>query len=220
MPPLTIDEHIDYVFRDYFTDGIPASGDVDVSFPELRALLARMAEANLANNQCFTRWDNTQRITCPNLSLTTRTYSANTLYMMPLRISAPGTALRIGVEVTTEIVSSSARLGIYENHYGLARPGVLILDAGTVDTSTTGFKEIVISRPMTEGIYWLAMVSNGAIGVRAIQTTMLWKMLNALQNVRPISPSRAFTFAALPVDERTASYTWAALAPPQLWVGG
>lgn len=217
---MTLDEHIDHVFRDYFADGIPASGTVDVSFPELRTLLARMAEINLASKQCFTRWDNTQRVTYKNVATTMRTLTADNLYFMQLPIGASGTALRIGVEVTTEIAASSARLGIYENHYGRAQPGVLILDAGTVATATTGFKEIVISQAMTPGLYWLAILPSGGITVRTIQTTMPWPMVNGLANSRTVSVSRAFAFAALPTDERASNMTWATASPPHLWLGG
>lgn len=220
MPPLTLDEHIDSVFRDYFSEGIPASDRVDVSIPDVRSLLHRMSEIEAASSQTFTRWDSTQRITMRNFSLTTRALTVNTIYQMPIMIGAPGIALRIGVEVTTEIAGSAARLGIYQNLYGKATPSVLMLDAGTVSTETTGFKEIVISQEMTPGLYWLALVTNGAITVRSIANTMPYSMMNGLANARALSPSRTFTYGALPVDESAASYTWSITGPIHLWVGG
>lgn len=51
------------------------------------------------------------------------------------------------------------RLGIYENDDG--DPGALVLDAGTVDTSTTGTKEITIAETLTPGLYWLAAAHQG-----------------------------------------------------------
>lgn len=68
---------------------------------------------------------------------------------------------RIGISVTTAAASTVARLGIYRDT-GTGFPGTLLLDAGEVDCSTTGGKEIVISQALTPGIYWLTMMTNGS----------------------------------------------------------
>ncbi len=67
---------------------------------------------------------------------------------------------RIGVHVLTAQATGSTRLGIYESgDDGL--PGKLLIDAGTVDTSTTGFKEITIAVTLRgPRIYWGSYVHN------------------------------------------------------------
>ncbi len=72
----------------------------------------------------------------------------------PIRID------RIGVNVTTAIASGSVRLGIYES-LASGLPGSLILDAGTIDAATTGFKEITIDQALDgPRMYWTALVHN------------------------------------------------------------
>lgn len=68
---------------------------------------------------------------------------------------------RIGISVTTAAASTVARLGIYRDD-GTGFPGALLLDAGEVDVSTTGGKEIIISQAITPGAYWLTMMTNGS----------------------------------------------------------
>jgi hypothetical protein len=67
---------------------------------------------------------------------------------------------RIGFHVTTAAASTTIRLGIYGTTAGL--PDALVLDAGTIDSSTTGGKEITISQALPAGVYWLAALVNGA----------------------------------------------------------
>lgn len=67
---------------------------------------------------------------------------------------------RIGAEVQTAAASTTVRLGIYANS-ATDGPGTLVLDAGTIDSSTTGFKEITVSQALSPGIYWLAAAPVG-----------------------------------------------------------
>jgi hypothetical protein len=85
----------------------------------------------------------------------------------PIAISAPMTLDRIAVNVTLAGEAGSvARLGIYgpvppsRSLIGGATP--LLLDAGTVDTATTGFKELTISEAVTPGWYLLVVVPQNA----------------------------------------------------------
>lgn len=82
----------------------------------------------------------------------------------------------IGIAVTTGAASSTIRLGIYADD-GTGYPGALLLDAGTVDSGTTGHKEIVLSTPLSlpAGLYWLAAVAqDGAPTARAISQSALF----------------------------------------------
>ncbi|MEU8334805.1 hypothetical protein [Micromonospora tulbaghiae] len=68
---------------------------------------------------------------------------------------------RIGIEITTAAASTNVRLGIYADNGG-GLPGALVLDAGTVDASTTGAKELTISTGLlAAGLYWVAAVPQG-----------------------------------------------------------
>jgi hypothetical protein len=85
----------------------------------------------------------------------TKSLLAGFLYLK-LGMFAEATYTRIGINMTSGGGASTvARLGIYEvNSSG--SPGPIVLDAGTVDTSTTGMKEITISETLTAGRYFLA----------------------------------------------------------------
>jgi hypothetical protein len=74
-------------------------------------------------------------------------------------IPRPITVDRIGVTVTTAATSGVLRLGIYNNGTN-NYPGSLVLDAGTIDASTTGWKEIIISQSLATGVWWLACLPN------------------------------------------------------------
>jgi len=63
----------------------------------------------------------------------------------------------ISVRVASATAGAKARLGVYENgpnNY----PGKLLLDAGEVDITSTGFKEIPINLVLDRGIYWIAFI--------------------------------------------------------------
>ncbi len=65
---------------------------------------------------------------------------------------------RLGVQVQTAQATSSTRFGIYESGSdGL--PDKLLIDAGTIDSSTTGFKEITVDVVLYgPRVYWGAFV--------------------------------------------------------------
>lgn len=79
--------------------------------------------------------------------------------------------MRIGV--TSGGTSGSVhRLGIYDTAAD-GTPGSLILDAGTVATTTTGDKEITgLSAQLTPGLYWLTAVQQGAPSTPATIRTL------------------------------------------------
>lgn len=92
------------------------------------------------------------------------------LYATGFEIHASRAFDRIGVEVTTLQAGSTIRLGIYNDAGGL--PTTLVVDAGTVDSSTTGAKEATIAQTLA-GVYWLAYKAEGtAPVVRGYATTV------------------------------------------------
>lgn len=104
-----------------------------------------------------------------------------------------GTLDRIGVAVTTAAGAGGGgvvRLGIYSDD-GTGRPGTLILDAGTVDATTTGVKEITISQAVTRGVYWLVAVPQvDGCALRTVSSS-------AMQVTTTTAPDTAITAPAL-----------------------
>ena len=79
--------------------------------------------------------------------------TAGRIYYIPIFVTETTTYIRIGVYVETAL-AGTADLRIFAWDNGV--PGKLILSAGTVDTSTTGGKEITISQTLSRGYYFLA----------------------------------------------------------------
>jgi hypothetical protein len=61
-------------------------------------------------------------------------------------------------------------MGIY-NDDGSGRPGSLLLDAGTVAGTATGFLSITINQALAAGIYWLALLGQGNSGTPFYQAS-------------------------------------------------
>ena len=88
-------------------------------------------------------------------------YGANRLVFSPFFCPETRTFDRIGCGITVLFSPSTVALGIWKNdRAGIPGPGTLVLDAGTVDSSTTGYKEITISEELSPGLYWLGARSN------------------------------------------------------------
>lgn len=86
---------------------------------------------------------------------------SGTLYYQPFVVPEAITVDRICIEVTAATASTNAYLGIYSDD-GTIKPGALLLNAGSVDTGTTGVKELTISQALPVGWYWLvALVGAG-----------------------------------------------------------
>lgn len=93
-------------------------------------------------------------------TLTTSIYVQNRLYCYPLFVSESITIDRLGVECVTAVASTTWRIGIY-NSDSNGVPSTVLLDAGTVDTSTTGLKTITVNQTLSAGLYFIAGVWQG-----------------------------------------------------------
>ena len=133
-----------------------------------------------------------------SITTTTSTAAADTLYAIPLPILASTTVDRIALDVTTLAVGS-ARLGIYSS-LSSGHPGALVLDAGTVDTGTTGLKEIIISQALSAGLHWTVVVYNAGPIVRAVATSASLLLLGgaSFAGIDATHFRRTFTYGALP----------------------
>ena len=86
--------------------------------------------------------------------------TANTLYALPFLVTKRSRWDKMNIRVTTASSGTKVRLGIYTNEG--VYPKDLIVDAGELDTGSTGSKEAVIDVTLDPGLYWLALLSSGA----------------------------------------------------------
>lgn len=84
-------------------------------------------------------------------TITTGTSTDGTMRGGVLVVGRDSTLTEIGVEVTTAGAGSTYRLGIYR--ISDVTPGCadLLMDAGTVNSTTIGYKSLVINVPVTRG---------------------------------------------------------------------
>jgi hypothetical protein len=91
--------------------------------------------------------------------------SLNRLHLWPLWVPVTVEIDQLACEVTTLTASSVARMGLYLSDGTGGKPATLLLDAGTIDSSTTGVKTIAISQVLQgQRLYWLAFVAQTADG--------------------------------------------------------
>lgn len=145
------------------------------------------------------------------------TVAADRMYFIPFEVRSRETWTRIGVEVTT-LSSGDARLGIFECDMSTGEPGDLVLDAGTVSTSTTGIKEITISQSLDVGFYFLAVVFDATPGMRRGNTSKLWWIGAASPSVVGASTYKAFTFGTLPSSAAGSIIYTAGFGVPIIWL--
>lgn len=95
----------------------------------------------------------------------TFTIASGTLYGVPFQVPLTQTYATIGIEVTS-LSAGAAHLGIYKDSGGT--PGSLVVDAGTINTGTTGAKNITINQSLTAAWYWLALLGNATPTFRGL----------------------------------------------------
>jgi hypothetical protein len=111
---------------------------------------------------------------------------------------------RIAINVTTAGASGTrARMGIYRDN-GSGYPSSLIpgTDVAEVAVDSTGVKENVIDVTLQPGLYWLALISNGAPAVRAVPVASADSKILGLGSDLGTAPGLAYsisyTYGALP----------------------
>lgn len=85
----------------------------------------------------------------------------NDLHVRPFLVPVRRAFDRIGVNVTGAAAAGGVlRFGIYADGGGV--PGSLLVDAGTVSSTSTGAREVTISQTLNPGVWWLAAVTQTA----------------------------------------------------------
>ena len=101
---------------------------------------------------------------------------------------------------------------------------MLLLDAGVVDTSTTGVKSITIRQALNPGLYWLACVGDGtapyvrSFAIAGLQTDYAMGYDNTLSASPSFGYSYSFTYAALPASFGTSPSLVTAVPIPAIFV--
>lgn len=105
-------------------------------------------------------------------AITNTIRGSNEMYFTPMVFDADTDIAETGIYVVTAAASSFVRLGVYsENNDGV--PADLVIDLGTVDTSSTGVKTIVSSYTLKRGRYWFVTVSQpGSPTLRTCRPTI------------------------------------------------
>lgn len=136
-----------------------------------------------------------------SLASTAGAVTANFMYMQPIRLGRVSVD-RIGINVTAG-AAGACRLGIYANDgegTNASQPGRLILDCGTVNTTSIAFVEASFGPLMLPDEYvWVVAVFNAAptctIGAASANSNIIGTSSATLAFRGLLS---AFTYAALP----------------------
>lgn len=168
------------------------------------------------NNRIFGYGNAVSNFTWPATALpvmSTAAMVANTIYFIPFNIYKSTTFTKIGASVTTFAAATNIRLGIYncDNTFGF--PGTLVLDAGTIDSSSNGDKTISISQVLYDK-FWICLISNGTPTIRTSQSSVVpFSEINAFWGLNSFGSTA--NCAAATVSGVPAYYT----ALPATFVG-
>lgn len=148
--------------------------------------------------------------------------STNVIYLVPVYVPQRTTVTKLGFQVTTAATTGGlARLGIYRAQNG--QPTELIIDAGTVATTSLGAKEITINTRLDSGTYFIAANFNIACSINfhsgnAVQRAAMYGQSSptttggGLENATYIASG----FAAFPSQGVTPVFA-VTQAEPHLW---
>jgi hypothetical protein len=130
-------------------------------------------------------------------AVTTQALTAGSEIAVPFEIVSPVSITELDVEVTTAVAASTVRLGIRAHDPAKGEPlsAAPLLDAGTIDSSTTGVKAKALGSPLVlqPGWYWYTVTAQGgAPTVRASPD-------HALFHPQPIKGSTAAALSAAAV---------------------
>lgn len=95
--------------------------------------------------------------------------TAFSCYAYPFPVVRDITIDKLSIEVRTAATGKKVRFGIYKDD-GNIYPGDLLLDVGEVDVGTLGVKAVIVDQPLSKGLYWFAVLSDGTPALRIIET--------------------------------------------------
>lgn len=119
------------------------------------------------------------------------------LYYFPIFVPETVAYDRIAAYISVG-AAGLMRVGIYAWSNGV--PGALILDGGTVDTTSVAAVEVTISQTLTRGYYFLAYVANAAASILGMNRQ--WGMAGPVTTPRSAPNGNIMTLTF--TDGRTA----------------
>lgn len=147
--------------------------------------------------------------------------TANSIRAFPFFIPKTVKFDRIAIRVTTAGTGAvpRARLGVYDDN-GSVYPGKLVLDAGEVNVSANGIKELVIDVTLKTGkLYWLSLIGQDttslAVGAipsgDALATFLGWDA--SLAGTPPLGYAVNQAYGLLPADYPAGAADWSLPVP-------
>lgn len=179
-------------------------------------MVTRIAEAVVAEGRAAT---GTTFYNIPGINLGavgTFTIVVDTLYHFPMVVTTPITINTFAIEITTAVAATNVRIGLYTADRDW-QPETRVVDAGTIDSATTGVKTISSTQSLDVGRYLLVCVSNGGPAAREFQGTHPgMSTLDTSLGATPFGTRhrRAFTYAALPATPSDWDTVTAVAADP------
>ena len=163
----------------------------------------------------------TGRYISPYVASTTVALAANILYAVRFDSGKRTTWTRAAIEVTTTGTATAARLGLFTcGTDGL--PGTLVTDFGTVAVGTMGVKDLTISQALEIGFYYLAVVADGSVTVRAANNAGGFnaniQLGQAVPGTADTQISKAFTYGVLSGATPFGTPTMAAASIPIVYL--
>ena len=139
----------------------------------------------------YYRCDNANSVTGAAAALT-----LNAMYLLPITVAKNTAIDRISCYVVAAGSGGNThRMGIYANVGPGAYPGALLVDGGAVATESAAAEAYVpISKVLTRGIWWLAIVAQG--GVQATLSQV------ASSSGSPLIPATALVGASVALPSR------------------
>jgi len=101
------------------------------------------------------RWFDSRRGIAYENALTSLAFTTAEILATPFHMAGAHSIDRIGINLLSSPGAGDVRIGIYSDMAGL--PKNLVIDAGTLSTTSTGFKEITIDVALEARWYWLAI---------------------------------------------------------------
>lgn len=149
----------------------------------------------------------------------TQALTANTLRTFPLVVTQQLTISQFRVQVSTLVAATSFRIGIYTSNNGY--PNALIAGSDSLfDGAITTVQVATFPTAITlaPGLYWIAVIANGAPTLRAVP-------VGAVPNVLGLNPAMGtnsqytgrtvnLTFQSLPLTHPGGATLLANLQPP------
>ena len=179
-----------------------AKGTGNITFGSLGSVVAGVPQMPY-----FT--SSTIYLTTPTGSPTNLAISANRLHMMPIWVPYRRAFTTLATVVQSGGAGGTvARLGLYNANQTSGKPTTLIEEgAAAVAVDGTGVKTATISQTLDPGMYWLALVSDGAPTIPcAAATNPIGREFTGTTANVATNLYRAFTYGALG-DESASSWS-------------